>query len=128
MAGPTSSRAPTGPGPNTEFARSWPVRTSVQTLDELVHRAGLRQLAFVKADVEGAEPAVLDGALATLRRHRPALLLEVEDRHLAKYVGRAEDVAEKLGVHGYRPYRWTGGRWTETTEIREDHRNYLFTA
>ncbi|MEU3301254.1 hypothetical protein ABZ729_15735 [Streptomyces sp. NPDC006678] len=78
--------------------------------------------------MEGAEPAVLDGALATLRRHRPALLLEVEDRHLAKYGGRAEDVAEKLGVHGYRPYRWTGGCWTETTEIREDHRNYLFTA
>jgi hypothetical protein len=36
---------------------------------------------FLKIDVEGHELAVLNGALATLERHRPAILLECEARH-----------------------------------------------
>ncbi|MEU9357974.1 FkbM family methyltransferase [Streptomyces sp. NPDC048301] len=117
-----------GPGPNAEFTSSRLVRTRVHTLDQLVERAGLEKVAFVKADVEGAEHAVLLGARQTLRRHRPVLLLEIEDRHLAKYGGRAAEVVAHLGDYGYRPSRWRDGRWTEIGGISGDCRNYLFTA
>ena len=36
---------------------------------------------FIKVDIEGAEFAFLPGAVATLRRCRPVLLIEIEDRH-----------------------------------------------
>ena len=49
------------------------------TVDGLVESAGLRP-TFLKVDVEGAELAVLRGADATLRGHRPVLALEIHPR------------------------------------------------
>ena len=45
----------------------------IRTLDEFA----LRNVQFVKADVEGSEREVLDGARATLARDRPIILLEL---------------------------------------------------
>jgi len=45
----------------------------VRTLDEF----GLMGVRFVKADVEGSEREVLDGARATIARDRPIILLEL---------------------------------------------------
>jgi FkbM family methyltransferase len=45
----------------------------VRTLDEF----GLVDVHFIKADVEGSEREVLDGARATIARDRPVLLLEL---------------------------------------------------
>ena len=45
----------------------------IRTLDE----AGLAGVRFVKADVEGGEREVLDGARATIARDRPIILLEL---------------------------------------------------
>ncbi|PKU24463.1 FkbM family methyltransferase [Telmatospirillum siberiense] len=41
----------------------------------------LQSVSFIKIDVEGHEEAVLKGAANTLKRCRPALLIETEDRH-----------------------------------------------
>ena len=38
---------------------------------------GLAGVRFVKADVEGGEREVLDGARATIARDRPIILLEL---------------------------------------------------
>jgi FkbM family methyltransferase len=116
----------TGPGPNTEFRISRPVRTQVRTLDELVRSEGIERVGFVKADVEGAELRVLEGARETLLKHRPPLLLEVEDRHLRKYGARSHDVVRRLRDYGYRPHRWHGTRWEHVPHVGEDCRNYLF--
>ena len=45
----------------------------VRTLDEF----GLVDVRFVKADVEGSEREVLDGARVTIARDRPIILLEL---------------------------------------------------
>ncbi len=52
------------------------LRTIVPTIsiDDLAQ--GLDRVDFVKIDVEGAEPAVLEGMTATIERHRPTILLE----------------------------------------------------
>ncbi|MEU9169122.1 FkbM family methyltransferase [Streptomyces sp. NPDC048420] len=46
------------------------------TLDEL----GLRDVGFIKIDVDGSELAVLRGATGLLTRDRPALFVELESR------------------------------------------------
>ena len=46
------------------------------TLDDL----GLRDVGFIKIDVDGGELAVLRGATALLARDRPALFVELESR------------------------------------------------
>ncbi|MFC4000038.1 FkbM family methyltransferase [Nocardiopsis sediminis] len=117
-----------GPGPNAEFHGERLVATEVGTLDELVAERGIERVDVIKADVEGAELAVLDGGRATLTAHRPALLLEIEDRHLAKYGTGAAAVVTRLRGLGYRMSAWIAGRWQQVGEVREGHRNYLFTA
>lgn len=49
----------------------------LRRLDDL----GLEPVGLIKIDVEGHELEVLRGALETLRRDRPALLIESEERH-----------------------------------------------
>lgn len=42
---------------------------------------GHQNVGFLKIDVEGHEMAVLDGALGTIARDRPTLLIEMEQQH-----------------------------------------------
>src|SRR5262245_29081381 len=55
------------------FTTSRPMTVKVRTRDEL-DLAGVR---FLKADVEGGEREVLDGARTTIARDRPIILLEL---------------------------------------------------
>lgn len=41
----------------------------------------LHDVGFIKIDVEGHELAVVEGAVETIRRNSPVILVEVEDRH-----------------------------------------------
>ncbi|AOS62485.1 FkbM family methyltransferase [Actinoalloteichus hymeniacidonis] len=114
-------------GPNAEFASRKPLRVPVITLDELCDREGLKEVHFIKADVEGAELTLLEGATKILKEQRPALLLEIEDRHLAKFEHRAEDLVGRLAELDYVPYVWQDG-WRKVERVTEVYRNYLFTA
>jgi fructose-1,6-bisphosphatase len=45
---------------------------------------------FIKIDVQGYESFVIDGAIETIKKHRPYLFVEFED-HLLKKQGTSED-------------------------------------
>lgn len=72
----------------------------VNTLDTELE--GLGPLTFLKVDVEGHELAVFQGAERTLRRDRPHLLFECEERHLTKHtMGDVFSFLESLGYEGF---------------------------
>jgi hypothetical protein len=78
----------------------------VQTwsLDELVD--GVEgQLAFVKIDVEGHEPQVLEGADRTLREMKPLVLCEFNDILLRDAGSSSEQLLELFRQRGYSPSR-----------------------
>ncbi len=58
------------------------VRVPVVTLDDYFGRASAPRIAFIKCDCEGHEIEVFRGAERLLRRDRPVLLFECEQRHL----------------------------------------------
>lgn len=59
------------------------------------------EVSVIKIDVEGAELEVLQGARATLRRSRPAIVMEIERRHTGVAV---VDSFERIRTEfGYRP-------------------------
>jgi FkbM family methyltransferase len=64
----------------------------VTTLDQIAPEA----MHFIKIDVEGMEGDVIDGATATLKRHKPILYVE-NDRE-----GRSEALIEKLMLADYK--------------------------
>jgi FkbM family methyltransferase len=70
-------------------------------LDEIVERS--ERVGFIKCDVEGHELAVLRGALDTLHRWRPGILVEIEARH----GGSLEETVALLEPLGYRGWALT---------------------
>lgn len=112
-----------GLGSNTEFANHIEVVVEVDTMDHLC--ADLPRLDFVKIDVEGAELHVLEGGRDTIERLRPKLLVEIEDRHTARYEHSAHDLVEWFAKRGYRMQIWANG-WQDAAGVCPHTRNYLF--
>ena len=73
----------------------------VRRLDDLHLGLDLNNVGLVKIDVEGHELAVLRGAVDTLRRNRPAVVVEAEERHHPDAVGAITELLTGLGYAGY---------------------------
>jgi FkbM family methyltransferase len=58
---------------HTQFSRGDTFEVDIRTLDQFQ----LTDVRFIKADVEGSEREVLEGARATIARDRPHILLEL---------------------------------------------------
>ena len=96
--------------PRVEAVDTWTVPTLA--LDDL----HLTDVTAIKVDVEGAEEEMLRGALDTLRRCRPVLSVEIEERHRA---GSTIAVPRLLAPLGYRGFFEFYGDWRpiETLDI-----------
>jgi FkbM family methyltransferase len=96
---------PGGPGVGTssvEYGTGTPVTVARVTLDELE----LRDVRFLKLDVEGHELPALRGAERTVRRDHPLLLVELEER-----IQPVQPVLDLLAGWGYRPFVMPVDRW-----------------
>ncbi len=82
----------------------------VITLDSL----NLADVTAMKVDAEGAEEAVLRGALATLRRCQPVLSVELEERHCT---GCTRTVPALLADLGYTGFFNLSGAWRPLAEF-----------
>lgn len=72
------------------------VPVTIRRLDDL-----RLEPAFVKIDVEGAEPQVLRGMTETIERHRPIFLIEDAGSH--------DEVSRFFNAHRYLPYEYAPG-------------------
>lgn len=82
---------------NTGFGRSHDEWVPLQTRDSF----GFEDVSLIKIDVEGHEYSVIEGAGATLAASRPALLVEIEQRHANRPIG---EVFAKIKGYGYQGY------------------------
>lgn len=89
----------------------------VATLDALVEALAVRRVDLIKADIEGHEAALIDGARETLRRFRPALLLEHDGTFLARAGDSLAALWSRLLEAGYVPHRQEAdGAWPRPVE------------
>jgi hypothetical protein len=70
----------------------------VRRLDDL----HLRNVGFIKIDVEGYESEVLEGARDTIDACRPNFLIEIEQRH--RSTGNVRDLFAHFARRGYSGY------------------------
>jgi len=61
----------------------------------------LTNVGFVKIDVEGHEEAVLHGGLETLKREKPNLMIEIEERHAPGSFDRVSTLLGSIGYSGF---------------------------
>ncbi|MEU6022570.1 FkbM family methyltransferase [Micromonospora sp. NPDC048871] len=85
-----------------------PVPVRRITLDSL----GLTEVRFIKIDIEGHELPALRGAAETVKRDRPVLLIEVEER-----IQPVEPLLELLTGWGYRGYVLPGREWVPLADF-----------
>ena len=90
------------------------------TIDNLVAALGLPTVDFIKIDVEGYEPRVLDGGRITIERFRPLMVIEFNSFCLSAYGGTnpfdfAQTVVERFGG-----YRFLDGRSGQVSERMTD--------
>jgi FkbM family methyltransferase len=74
------------------------------TIDELAETLALDRLDFIKADIEGNEMRLLEGATRALERFRPTLLLELSSVQLARAGHDIAGVFAFLAARGYRGF------------------------
>jgi len=91
--------------------RSLAVRAS--RLDDL----GIADVGFIKIDVEGAERLVLAGGRDMLRRDRPNLLIEIEERHTKAPL---PEIVGEIAEFGYDCYALRDGALTQFARIDLD--------
>ncbi len=71
--------------------------TMGRRLDDLF----LPRCDFIKIDVEGFEPNVIAGALATIKRFKPVMFIELNDSALSRYGFTKDNVLNPLFELGY---------------------------
>lgn len=85
---------------------------TVQTLR--LDDAGVDNVGFIKIDVEGFEMQVLKGAEATLRRDRPNLVVEIEEKHTRR---KLPEMIAEVCAYGYECLVLKGGVLTPFAEL-----------
>jgi FkbM family methyltransferase len=106
--------------------RTTQVQVPIVVLDEL----NLEPVGFIKVDVEGFEHEVLAGALKTIARDRPSLLVELDrGRHTQ---GSFQAFERLLGPFGYQAHVLRSGKLTacgeRAWEHSAEHYNFVFLA
>ena len=104
---------------NEEFT-SFKIRT--QKMDDILIN---NNIGFIKIDVEGHEENVLKGAAEIIKKNRPVLLVEVEEKHTRKSVKETINFINSLG---YKAYFLSGSNLENISKLKNynDKNNYFF--
>jgi FkbM family methyltransferase len=90
------------------------IRTETTTLDAYCRENNIKP-AFIKIDVEGHEMQVINGGRLTLMDHHPALLIEVEERHIGRE--KMNSIFSFLQDIGYKGFFFKKGRKTPIADF-----------
>jgi FkbM family methyltransferase len=74
-----------------------------KSLDVLMSENDIQSPALIKLDIQGSEVLALQGAHDTIKRFRPALLVEVDDERLRHQGFSASEMLRVLTSEGYVP-------------------------
>ena len=58
-------------------------------------------VSLIKIDVEGHEYSVIEGAESTISSSKPALLVEIEQRHIGRPINEVFEKILSMGYHGF---------------------------
>jgi FkbM family methyltransferase len=89
----------------------------LRRIDDLL--CDLSRLSVIKMDIEGSELWALQGAAKTIRRHKPAILVEINDGALARCGASSAEVVQLLSEFGYAGTVINGGARVRGTEPHE---------
>jgi len=98
----------------------------VNTLDGFIKKSKIKNLDFIKCDVEGFEYFVFKGGLESIRKFKPIIFSEIQEKWYTKYGEKsAFDLLVEEGYTGYR-YDQHSKKLIKVSEISEKYEDYFF--
>ena len=82
---------------NNNFSKTRSETVPLKSLDSFAFQF----VDFIKIDVEGHEFSLLKGSLQTIEASKPAMLIEIEQRHNKAAIDEIFSYIENLGYHSY---------------------------
>ena len=98
----------------------------ITTLDNFVKRNKIKNVNFIKCDVEGFELSVFNGARKTLKRFKPLVFVEIEERHTEKYGINPQQVLDFFKKLGYKSYSIKKDKIEKIDKIIPEKPLYIF--
>ncbi len=80
-------------------------------LDDWVKSMNIKQVNFIKIDIEGAELLCFKGAAETLRLYRPIIIMECDERWCKRFDYKVYDVLTYLAQLGYEFENYDFSQW-----------------
>ena len=111
------------------YGKTRKISVPVRKLDDYVAAHNIRDIAFMKIDVEGAEHLVLKGAENVLKRYCPVIMLELYKPHIECFGYSPEELISYLGDLRYHLFEVDKDRFGSVKRIDEfgstDNYNFL---
>jgi hypothetical protein len=85
---------------SSDASATYPAYQGIEVPMERLDDVYSGNVGFIKIDVEGHQQSVLDGAVRTLERCRPRMLVEVDERLSHGGLARARAYFDRLGYRG----------------------------
>ena len=84
-----------------------------------------KNIGFIKIDVEGHEKNVVIGAENIIKKNKPNLLIEIEEKHTKEKV---EDVINFINDFGYKSYYCENNNIISTSKLKNLNKknNFIF--
>lgn len=73
------------------------IKVNIKKLDDL----NLKNIGFIKIDAEGSELDVLNGAKMLIKKYKPTLLIEIEERYILGSIEKSLKKILDLGYNGF---------------------------
>ena len=107
---------------NNEFNEFRTFNVNVKKLDDMQFE---NSISFIKIDAEGHEIEVIKGAIKTINKNKPILLVEIEKRHSKKKVIDSINFINSLG---YKSYYFNEKELINTAILTnfDNYNNYIF--
>jgi len=115
----------------SDVANNKYIKEEVETvsIDSFVSRENIGKIDFIRCDTEGAEILVLKGAMHTLERDKPNILIEIHNQALKDiFDSNADEVKNILTNLGYLIFRIDDGKPSLVKNINDQERwkDYFF--
>lgn len=104
------------------------IECKVETVDDFVKEHSVRNISFIKIDVEGNELKVLKGAAKTILENKPLIYCELLRKHAKRFGYHPNDVIKLMHGYGYVCKTMRNGKLEMINEVTEDtvETNFFF--
>ena len=99
------------------------------SIDDFVSQNHIKRIDFIRCDTEGSEMLILRGAVKTIEKHKPNLLIEIHNDALKNiFNSNAGEVTSFMFGFGYFMFREDGGNIQQVFEVDENEKwkDYFF--